>query len=381
LAKKKPQTSSSKKLERELEDGFPRFDLRDDGVRAFLDACQGDVIPPLLFIGPEGSGKEHTAVDFARRICCTAETTCSLDGDLCDSCQQAIAFENPGIYLVYPTPTQGSGEKPGDDEPDVSKILEVKRTDLFETHRFTKKVSIRIARARAIIQRANTKPFGSTHNVFVIAQADLMREEAQNALLKLVEEPPPHCAVIFVTENPDSVLHTIRSRCQRVRFSPLKPQVVETVLKSHYGVPAATARKIAELSQGNIQRARELIDEEDDEAREQAFEILSKLREAPVSWIIQNALLLTRGRSRDNVARFLHEFASVYRDVMAGDKTLFINRDKAQALAAQTTQWERKNLPMVIERIFGTRDEVLRRNLNMDAALVNLFLDIKRLGC
>ena len=371
---------SANKPER-LKNRFPDIDLRDDSVRTFLDACLGGVIPPLLFIGPEGAGKEHTAIDFARRASCTAEKICELGKDLCESCQKALSLEHPGIHFVYPTPTQGAGEKPGDDENDIAKILDAKRDDFFDTHRFSKKVSIRIARARAIIQRASTKPFGSKRNVFVVAHADLIREEAQNALLKIVEEPPAHCSLIFVTENPDSILHTIRSRCQRVRFPPLRAKAIETILTDYYGVSSAVAPKVAELSRGNIQRARDRVDEQDETGREHAYEILTKLRDAPESWIIHNAVGLTRGRSRDNVARVLHELATAYRDLMANDKTLFINSDRGKTLSAEAAKWDREKLPAVLDRIIDTRDEILRRNLNMEAALVNLLLDIKQLGC
>jgi DNA polymerase-3 subunit delta' len=360
---------------------LPDIDLRDDNIRAFLNACLRGRVPPLLFIGPEGAGKEHAAIDLARRVCCTADPVCELGGDLCESCRKAVGFAHPGIHLVYPTPTRGAGEKPGDDEPDIGKILEVKRDDFFATHHFSKKVSIRIARARAIIQRANTKPFGSSHNVFVVAGADLMREEAQNALLKVVEEPPEHCSLIFITENPDSILYTIRSRCQRARFSPLRRETLVTLLTGYYGQREAVARKIADLAQGSIQRAREMLDERDEEGRERVYEILGRLSDAPESWLVKNALQITRGQTRDNVARFLHEFATAYRDVMVGDNTLFVNRDRAKALASHAAKCDRKRLPEVLNRIIDTRDQILRRNLNMDAALVNLFLDIKQLGC
>jgi DNA polymerase-3 subunit delta' len=360
---------------------FPCIDLLDESIHTFLNAYLREIVPPLLFIGPEGAGKEYAAIDFARRICCTQPRTCSLDGGLCESCRSAIEFEHPGIHVVYPTPTQGAGEKPGDDELDIAKILDVKRADLFDTHHFSKKASIRIARARGIIQRASTKPFGSTHNIFVIARADTMREQAQNALLKLVEEPPTHCVLIFVTETPDSILYTIRSRCQRVRFSPLSSQAIESVLTGYYGAEPNVARKVAALSQGSVQRARGLIDEQDEEGRELAYEILEKLGEAPQSWVIQSALSITRGRSRDNVARFLHEFAAAYRDVMAGDEALFMNRDQAKTLMRQAAVWDRKQLPTILDKIIRTRDDILWRNLNMDAALVSLLLDIRQSGC
>ena len=371
----------AKKKTEDPEHGFPTIELRDDGIRSYLDACLANVIPPLLFTGPEGVGKEHAAIDFARQICCTEVRTCRLGDELCESCRQAVAFEHPGIHVVYPTPTQGTGEKPGDDAADILKVLEVKRGDFFDTHRFTKKVSIRIARSRAIIQRANTKPFGAAYNVFVVAQADTMREEAQNALLKVLEEPPAHCVMILITDNPDAILYTIRSRCQRVRFSPLTTQTVEAVLTDYYGAAPALARKAADLAQGSIRRGRELIDEQDEEGRAQALDILTGLPSANEAWVVQNALGLTRGKSRDNVARFLHEFATVYRDIMVSDEALFINRDQSKMLTKQAGKWDRRKLPEVLDRILTTRDEVLRRNLNMDAALVDLFLDIRQLGC
>jgi len=361
--------------------GFPRVDLKSDHVRSFLNAYLRDRIPPLLFIGPEGVGKEHAAVDFARLICCNRRPKCELAGTLCESCQKAVRLEHHAIHFVYPTPSMGGGEKPGDDETEIGKILDVKRLDFFDTHRFAKKVSIRIARARAIIQRANIKPFGSGRNVFLVCRADLMREEAQNAILKLVEEPPGHTVLICLTENLDSILPTIRSRCQRLRFSPLRSSLVEGLLVDYYSTPVTAARVAAPMSQGSIRRAREIVAEQDDVGRKHAYEIVAGLVDAPQSWVIKNALMVSRYGSRDSVARFLHELASAYRDIMTGEESLFINQDQARMLAAQTGNWDPRRVPAVLDRIIETHDEILRRNLNMEAALVDLFLDIKHLRC
>jgi DNA polymerase-3 subunit delta' len=354
-----------------------RIDLQHE-TRAFLDASLREQIPPLLFTGPPGVGKLHVAVDYARRICCEQSPRCELTGDLCESCTQALALEHSGIHLVFPTPTQGSGEKTEDDEPDIGKILDEKRQNFFASYSFPKKVSIRIARARAIIQRANTKPFASTHNVFILYDAHEMREEAQNALLKIVEEPPPQCAVIVITSNPDSILYTIRSRCQRVRFSPLKTGVVEAVLMNYYDVAASVASKAADMAQGSVNRAIELAREHDDEERAKAYEVFSKLHDATDSWVIDAAMTVARRASRDSVARFLHELAFAYRDVMAGHPDLYINRDQTRVLTEQTGKWERASLPGIVDRIIDARNGILRRNLNMEAALVDLFLGIRR---
>lgn len=357
--------------------GFPRVDL-GHGVRAFLDACLRDRVPPMIFVGPEGVGKLHAAVDFARRICCERTPRCELGGKLCESCEHAIALEHPGIHIVFPTPTQGAGEKPGDDETDIGKVLDEKRVDFFASYRFPKKASIRVARARAIIQRANTKPFGSTHNVFIINDAHGMREEAQNALLKVIEEPPQQSVIILVTHSPDTILYTIRSRCQKLRFLPPKPDVIETVLIEYYDVPAKNAKRAADLAQGNIRRAFEMTGGQDDAERALAYQVISKLHDAPESWVIDAAMAAAKGASRDGVARFLHELAFAYRDVMAADPDLFINRDQSKLLLAQSSRWRRADVPGIVGRIMDTRDGVVRRNLNIEAALVDLLLGIRR---
>ncbi len=360
--------------------GFPRIHLEHREAEAFLESCLRGRVPALLFTGPEGSGKEYTAIDFARRLCCARDPKCTLEGDLCEDCRRVLALEHPGIDLVYPTPTQGAGEKEGDDESDIAKILEAKREDIFAVLAFSKKVSVRIARARAVIRRANSKPFGSPYNVFIFVDAHALREEAQNALLKLVEEPPPHAVLMFITPNPDTILPTIRSRCQRVRFAPLEDRIVKRILLEYYGVTKESAEAAASLSRGDIRRARQLSSEGDGEARQRAFAILEKIASERESWVVEQAIMIARTTNRDSAARFLDDLAVAYRDVMTGDEKLFINRDRREALAEQVPRWNRKNIPRILDRIIEARDGILKRNLNIDAALVELLLDIKHIG-
>jgi DNA polymerase-3 subunit delta' len=334
--------------------------------------------PSLLFTGPEGTGKEYTAIDFARRLCCERAEPCELDGELCESCRMASRLEHPGIHLIYPTPTQGSNEGEEGDVDDLSRVLEEKRRDIFARYRFTKKPSIRIARARAVIQRANTRPFDSPLHVFIFADAHAMREEAQNALLKLVEEPPAHSVLILITTNPDSILYTIRSRCQRIRFSPLKTQVVEAVLRDYYGIDEKTAQRAAALSQGSITRAAALSESFDDSERRQAAALVAGLTVEPESWAIAQALQVGKGSNREGVARFLDQVALVFRDLMAGDPALFVNRDIAGELEKIAAGWRRGNLPGVIDRIGRARAEVLLGNMHIDSTLTRLLLDIHR---
>jgi DNA polymerase-3 subunit delta' len=287
-------------------------------------------------------------------------------------------LEHPGIHLIHPTPTQGSNEGEDGDVNDIARVLEEKRRDIFARYRFAKKASIRIARARAVIQRANTKPFDSPYHVFIFVDAHAMREEAQNGLLKLVEEPPPHSILIFVTTNPDGILYTIRSRCQRIRFAPLKTDIVEGVLRGYYGVDANVARRAASLAQGSITRAAALVESFDDSERKQAAAVVAGLTVESESWAVSQALDAGKGTSREGVARFLDEIALVFRDLMAGDPELYVNRELATELQKIAGGWRRQNLPGVIDKIGQARAEILLGNMNIDSTLTRLMLDIQR---
>jgi DNA polymerase-3 subunit delta' len=369
------------KSEEQIRVGLPDVDFGNMRVNSILDSYLKRWVPSLIFTGPEGVGKEYTAIMFAKKMLCHNTPPCDPADEPCESCRKVELLEHTGLHLVYPTPSRGSGEKMEDDTADIGKVLEEKRKDIFSQYRFPKKATIRVARARAIIQRAHTKPFGSSHNIFIIMDAQAMREEAQNALLKLVEEPPEHSVVIWVTSNPEAILYTIRSRCQQVRFTALKPAALERVLTSYYDVDAEAAKKAAGLAMGSVKRAVELLAESDDEERLAAYDILANIQTEAGSSLIGRAAVCARLGGRDGAARLLHELSLAFRDIMCGEEALFINRDRISFLREQVSRWDRAQIPSILDRIALAREGVLQRNLNIEATFVDLFLAIKRFGC
>jgi DNA polymerase-3 subunit delta' len=358
---------------------LPALDLEQTQAFAYLRALDRGTIPPLLFDGLDGTGKEFAAIEFARGLLCEKETPCKLDGPKCASCLRVSVLEHPGIHLIYPTPTQGSGEDEEGDVNDIARILEDKRADIFSQPSFTKKTSIRIARARAVIQRANIKPFDARYHVFIFVDAHAMREEAQNALLKLVEEPPAHAVLIFVTSNVEGLLYTIRSRCQRVRFFPLKRTVLEKLLSDYYGADAKTAKRAAAMAQGSINRGRAMLDSADLADRDTALGLLAGLAKNPESWAFSQALIGARGANRESVARVLDQMSVVLRDAMAGDPALLMNADVANDIERIGAVYGRSRIPSAIEWVSETRAAVFLANANIDGALADLFLKLKRL--
>jgi DNA polymerase III delta prime subunit len=359
---------------------LPALKLEQPQADAYLSSLRRGAVPPLLFTGPDGSGKEYTAIDFARRLLCENDEPCKLDGKKCVSCLRVSVLEHPGIHLIYPTPTQGSNEDEDGDVTDIAKILEEKRVDIFASPVFTRKTSIRIARSRAVIQRAHTKPFDARFHVFIFIDAHAAREEAQNALLKLVEEPPPHAVILFVTPNQESLLYTIRSRCQRVRFFPLKRDVVESVLTDYYDVDKAQAKRTAAIAQGSITRARAMMENSDLEDRDAALGLVAGIVKQPESWLFSQALIGARGAKRESVARVLDEMAVILRDAMTGNPELIVNGDIPNDIERIAATWGRERLPAAINLVHDARGQIFFGNANIDGALADLFLKLKRLN-
>lgn len=109
---------------------------------------------------------------------------------------------------------------------------------------------IGINAVRDLIGSAHLRPYEGRRRVFIIQGADALSIDAANALLKVLEEPPPDVLLLLLTDNPDGVLPTVRSRCQTVALRPLPERQVKELLQAEHGVTAEQAHVIARLSRG-----------------------------------------------------------------------------------------------------------------------------------
>jgi DNA polymerase III subunit delta' len=181
-----------------------------------------------LLHGPAGSGKRDAARDFAAAL-------------LADGDEGARARVMHGVHpdLTWVAP---------------SGAHEMLRRDVQE----------------AVVSAASHTPFEAPHRVFVLERADTMNDEAANALLKTLEEPPPYVVLLLLTDNPSQVLPTIASRCQPVRFDPLPAAELAERLQTR-GVAPETALACARLSLGDAERALAMALEPDLRARAEEF--------------------------------------------------------------------------------------------------------------
>ena len=182
--------------------------------------ARGRVPQSLLFAGPEGVGKRTVALALAQALNCQRP----VDGDSCGTCSACTRIAR-GSY---------------------SDVTVLDRGDA---------ASIRIGALRSVVlETVNYRPFEGRRRVYIIDPADDLTEEAQDALLKTLEEPPSAAVLILVTAFPDLLRPTIQSRCRRVRFGALSTAEVRQVLVAA-GVAPEEAEQRAAASGGSITRA------------------------------------------------------------------------------------------------------------------------------
>jgi len=186
-----------------------------------------------LFTGPPGSGRSVAAVAFAAALQCDAGGC----GE-CRSCQTARAGSHPDVTVLN---TDG--------------------------------LSIGVAEAREVVRKAALRPSVGRWQILVVEDADRLTEQAANALLKSVEEPPAHTVWMLCAPAAEDVIATIRSRCRPVLLRTPPPDAIARLLVDRDGVDETAASLAAAASQGHIGRARGLARDED--ARRRRAEILA----------------------------------------------------------------------------------------------------------
>jgi DNA polymerase-3 subunit delta' len=193
--------------------------------------------------------------------------------------------------------------------------------------------SIKIEQVRDAVREIAGRPFEGRARAFVFDEAHLLTEQAQNALLKSLEEPPATSHVFLVTASPQALLPTIRSRCQTLRFSPLPQSLLETHLREASGLPAEEARLRAALSGGSLGAALAFESEAWRALREELLGLLEKLGRAGTLGRMDAAERLA---DMDDPVLALTALRSLLRDIAAlrAGATAVLNADVTGRLEA-----------------------------------------------
>jgi DNA polymerase-3 subunit delta' len=194
--------------------------------------ANGRLAHAFVFAGPAGVGKRATALALARAVLCAEKP--DVGCGTCIDCRLVGAGSHPDLFVEDLAAAQA--------ERATASMLSIE-----QIRRVCTSLALRPARGAA--------------KVGIVDQAERLTAEAQNALLKTLEEPRGRATLVLVTSNLDALLPTIRSRCQRLLFAPLSDAMVTSLLERE-GVAPDVARRAGALADGSLDRARELTSEE-----------------------------------------------------------------------------------------------------------------------
>jgi DNA polymerase III subunit delta' len=256
---------------------------------------RGTLPPSLILAGPEGVGKRLLSLSTAQALNCLNPQTAvqrpdntTLETDACGTCSPCSKIArgvHPDVLVIEPGDTG----------------------------------SIKIEQVRDVIDRAGYRPFEGRRRVVIIDQADALVAQAQNALLKTLEEPPSASAFFLVTSRPDALLPTVVSRCPRLRFRPLDANDVASVLIKQ-GRSEDEARATAASADGSIGHALATSGQELVDARGVAVRVLAYAATDDARRRLDGAQALLPKTSaggaadREHVAVKLRAMASLLRD-------------------------------------------------------------------
>lgn len=294
--------------------------------------------------GERSSGKEFIAKIFAMAL------QCERGGDEpcqeCHSCKQALSSNHPDIIrLVH--------EKPNT-------------------------ISVEDIRTQ-INQDIAIKPYQGPYKVYLINEGEKMTVQAQNALLKTLEEPPEYGVIIILTNSMEALLPTIQSRCVVLNMRPVQDSLVKKYLMETLRIPDYKAEVCTAFARGNIGRAKLLASSEEfEKVREEAVTLLKYINEMEISEIVTAIKKITEYQF--DVSDYLDILSIWYRDILMfkamNDANHLIFRQEIQYIkkVADRSSYEG------IETILNALDKAKARlaaNVSFDLTMELLLLTIK----
>ena len=309
-----------------------------------------------IFVGKDGIGKKQFALEIAKGLVCPVFDyfeSCRT----CSACRRAEKFNLPT-----------SGKKEDYEQvffsahPDIGLVIPNKQT-------------IYINAIRDLEREANFRPYEANARFLIIDEAEKMSAAASNALLKTLEEPPETVYIFLITSHPASLLPTIHSRCQTIRFLPIEKNEIERYLFEEKNYSSQDAQLIANLSRGSIGNALKVDLDSFREKRAQMFEVLETLAEGShYTSLLRTAEEINRSKDKEVFEDYLSTLQTLVHDIwkLANDKTSEITNIDA------TYEIEKFSVPIPrlakwLEEIENLREN-LRSNLNRKIATNALFM-------
>ena len=316
-------------------------------IKYISSAVQADAVSHAYILnGERGSGKRLLANLFAMSLQCQNRAEDGEECGKCQSCKQAQSGNQPDIIKV-------THEKPN--TISVDDIRTQVNNDIV------------------------IKPYSSKYKIYIIPEADLMSAQAQNALLKTIEEPPEYAVIMLLTENAEALLPTIRSRCVMMKLRNIKDQLVKKYLMEQMEIPDYKADVCVAFAQGNMGKAIMLATSEYfNEIKEEVVHLLRNIDEMNVSELMDAVKKCMTYKMEIN--DYLDMIAIWYRDVLIYKATKNVDRvvfsDQLRYIKARASKSSYEGIENILDAIEKAKAR-LKANVNFELTMELLLLTIK----
>lgn len=304
----------------------------------------GQVSHAYIIHGEQSSGKDFIAKIFATALQCESKETAPC-GE-CRSCKQAANGNQPDIIFVQ------------HEKPNTIGVEDI-RTQ--------------------IVNDMGIKPYSSPYKIYIVNEAEKMTPQAQNALLKTLEEPPAYGMIILLTTNVDSFLPTILSRCIVLNMKPVPDALVTKFLMEELSVPDYKAEVCTAFARGNIGKAKALAtSEEFEQIKSDAVSLLKYVKEMDIADLVTTIKKITEYKFQ--IKDYLDIIMVWYRDVLllkaTNDANHLIFKEEIQYIRKVAVNSSYEGLETII-RAIETAKSRLDANVNFDLTMELMFLVIK----
>ncbi len=296
-----------------------------------------------IFYGEDGIGKSFVADIFAAALQC--EEFSGNPCGVCKSCMQAA----------------------GGNHPDIIRVVHEKATIGVDDIRNQLNNDISI------------KPYSGRYKIYIIDEAQKMTEAAQNALLKTIEEPPEYAVIILLTDNLNTFLPTILSRCVMLHMKPVGQERIKEHLMKECGVPDYQAELAATFAAGNLGKAiRYAASEEFVQRKDDVLHLVKYIDEMKISEVMEYLKHLSEDKTA--IGDYLDLMLLWYRDVLlfkaTREPSKLVYKEELLTLQKQATGKSFEALSNIVEA-FATLRSQLKANVNFDAAVELLLLALQ----
>ena len=325
--------------------GFNEIYGQPQIVEHFKNALStGKISHAYMINGERSSGKEFIARVFAQALQCEAGGIEPCNE--CHSCRQA----NSG------------------NQPDIIKVMHEKPATIGVE-------DIRVG----INDNILIKPYASKYKIYIINEAEKMTVQAQNALLKTLEEPPEYAVIMLLTSNLEAMLPTILSRCVVLNMKPVPDDLIKSYLMRELQIPDYKADVCTAFAQGNLGKAKALAaSEEFDNIKTEAVSLLRYIREMEITDIV-SAINKIKDYKID-INDYLDILSVWYRDVLlfkaTNDANHLIFKDEIQYIKNVANQSAYEGIEVILEALEKAKAR-LRANVSFEMTMELLLLTIK----